>query len=75
MNTIHDLGGMDGFTLPERDQGRILKEDWERQVWGLALAVWSKPILGYYEGKLTIHRVDGSLPVDEVTTEIERLIQ
>ena len=49
MNTIHDLGGMDGLTIPERDQGRILKEDWERQIWGLALAVWSKPIPGYAE--------------------------
>lgn len=47
MNTIHDLGGMDGLTIPERDQGRILKEDWERQIWGLVLAVWPKPILGY----------------------------
>ena len=34
MNTIHDLGGMDGFTIPDRDQGRIMKEEWERQVWG-----------------------------------------
>ena len=47
MNTIHDLGGMDGLTIPERDQGRILKEDWERQIWGLALAVWAKPLHGY----------------------------
>jgi nitrile hydratase beta subunit len=35
MQGIHDLGGMDGFTLPERDQGRVLSEEWERQVWGL----------------------------------------
>ena len=39
MNTIHDLGGMDGFTIPERDQGRILKEEWERQLWGLVFAI------------------------------------
>ncbi len=39
MNGIHDLGGMDGFTLTERDQGRVLKEEWERQVWGLAFAM------------------------------------
>ena len=25
MNTIHDLGGMDGFTLPERDQNFPLR--------------------------------------------------
>lgn len=47
MNSIHDLGGMDGLTLPERDQGRILKEEWERQVWGLAISTWAKPLLGY----------------------------
>lgn len=44
MNTIHDLGGMDGFTIPERDQGPVLKEEWERQIWGL---VWSLRIPGY----------------------------
>ena len=47
MNTIHDLGGLDGLTIPERDQGRILKEEWERQIWGIALAVWAKPIGGF----------------------------
>lgn len=47
MNTIHDIGGMDGLTLPERDQGRILKEQWERQVWGLAIASWAKPFPNY----------------------------
>ena len=50
MNTIHDLGGMDGFTLPERDQGPVLREEWERQVWGLALSVWAKRIPGYGGG-------------------------
>ena len=39
MNTIHDLGGVDGFTIPERDQGRILKEEWERQLWGLVFSI------------------------------------
>lgn len=38
MNGIYDVGGMDGFTLPERDQGRVLKEEWERQVWGMVFA-------------------------------------
>ena len=47
MNSIHDIGGLDGLTLPERDQGRILKEEWERQVWGLAISAWAKPIPGY----------------------------
>lgn len=47
MNTMHDVGGMDGFTIPERDQGRILKEEWERQVWGL---VFSLGVPGYSSG-------------------------
>jgi nitrile hydratase len=62
MNTIHDLGGMDGLTIPERDQGRILKEEWERQIWGLALAVWSKPIPGYRGGtRADIERIPPEL--------------
>jgi nitrile hydratase len=65
MNTIHDLGGMDGFTIPERDQGRILKEEWERQVWGLALSTWAKPILGYPGfGRADIERIPPELYVD-----------
>jgi len=47
MNSIHDLGGMDGFTLPERDQGPVLKEEWERQLWGLAVTIWTKEIPGF----------------------------
>ena len=47
MNSIHDLGGLDGLTIPERDQGRILKTEWEQQVWGLAIAGWAKAIPGY----------------------------
>ena len=39
MNGIHDVGGMDGFKLPKRDQGRVLKEEWERQVWGLTFGL------------------------------------
>ena len=62
MNTIHDLGGMDGFTIPERVQGRILKEEWERQIWGLALSVWAKPILGYSGGtRADIERIPPEL--------------
>ena len=47
MNSIHDLGGLDGLTIPERDQGRVLKKEWEQQVWGLAIAGWAKAIPGY----------------------------
>jgi len=47
MNTIHDIGGLDGLTLPERDQGRILNEEWERHVVGVALTAWSTLIPGY----------------------------
>ena len=47
MNTIHDLGGMDGFTLMQRDQDFPLHQEWERQIWGLALSLWAKEIPGY----------------------------
>lgn len=47
MNTIHDCGGMDGLTLMERDQGRILKHEWERLVWGM---VFSLRVPGYSTG-------------------------
>ncbi|HEU4620101.1 MAG TPA: nitrile hydratase subunit beta [Gammaproteobacteria bacterium] len=43
MNGIHDLGGMDGFPLPARDQGFALKEEWERLVWGMLFASASIP--------------------------------
>lgn len=33
------------------------------------------PILEYYEGKVTIHRVDGNLPVDEVAETIEQKVR
>ena len=33
------------------------------------------PILEFYGGKIKIHKVDGSLPIDDVTKEIERVIQ
>ncbi len=39
---------MDCFTFRERDQGRILKEEWERQIWGLNFAVRGVP--GYSSG-------------------------
>lgn len=39
MQGIHDLGGMEGFTLPERDRGPVLAEEWERQVWGLLFSL------------------------------------
>ncbi len=59
MNTIHDLGGMDGFTIPERDQGRILKEEWERQVWGLAFAL---DMPGYsHGGRAAIEKIPPEL--------------
>ena len=45
MNGIHDLGGMDGFTLPKRDPDEpLFKDDWERLVFGSYLALqapWS----------------------------------
>ena len=65
MNTIHDLGGMDGFTLPERDQDFPLHEEWEKLVWGLALSVWSKPIPGYPGGtRADIERIPPEVYLD-----------
>ena len=55
MNTIHDLGGMDGFSLQDRDQDFPLHETWERQVWGLALSLWAKQIPGYADGMSRAH--------------------
>lgn len=43
MQGIHDLGGMEGFTLPERDEGGVFAEDWEREVWGLLFSLGSVP--------------------------------
>lgn len=65
MNTIHDLGGMDGFTLPERDQDFPLHEEWEKQIWGLALSVWSKRIPGYPGGtRADIERIPPEIYLD-----------
>lgn len=49
MNGAHDLGGMDGFALPQRDdeQGPVLKEEWQRLLWGL---VWSLRVPGISRG-------------------------
>jgi nitrile hydratase beta subunit len=46
MNGVHDLGGMDGFTLLERDQGFPLHEAWERQLWGAVFALSGTPGTG-----------------------------
>lgn len=35
MQGIHDLGGMDGFGLPDPDSDSVFSEEWEREVWGL----------------------------------------
>ena len=34
----------------------------------------TRPIIDFYEGSYPIHRVDGTMPIDEVTAEIERLV-
>ena len=45
MNGIHDMGGMDGFTSPERDPSEVVfKSDWERLVFGTYMSLdppWS----------------------------------
>jgi nitrile hydratase len=43
MNGIHDLGGMDGFAIPVRDQGFALHEEWERLTWGMLLTSFAIP--------------------------------
>ena len=48
MNGAHDLGGTDGFTLPQREaEGPVLKKEWERLLWGL---VWSLRVPGISRG-------------------------
>ncbi|MFH1756310.1 MAG: nucleoside monophosphate kinase, partial [Candidatus Latescibacterota bacterium] len=34
----------------------------------------TRPIIEFYDGKYTIHHVDGMLPIDEVTAAIEKLV-
>src|SRR5690348_7731657 len=43
MNGVHDLGGMEGLPLPERDQGFPLHEEWERLTWGMLLTTLGVP--------------------------------
>jgi adenylate kinase len=35
----------------------------------------TKPILGYYQGRVAIHRIDGNRPVDDVAGDIERIVR
>jgi nitrile hydratase subunit beta len=60
MNGMYDVGGMDGFAVPVRDQGRVLKEDWERSLWGLLLASSQIPGLPPGPGRSLIE----SMPPD-----------
>ena len=57
MNSIHDVGGMDGFPLLARDQGRVLKEEWERSVWGLLFASIGIPGVPLGAGRHFIERM------------------
>jgi nitrile hydratase len=57
MNSIHDLGGMDGFALQARDQGFALKEEWERLVWGVLLASARIPGLPPGAGRTYIENI------------------
>lgn len=34
----------------------------------------TRPILSHYKGRVATHVIDGDLPVDQVTTEIERIV-
>jgi adenylate kinase len=35
----------------------------------------TRPILGYYQGRVTVHRIDGNQTVDEVSADIERALR
>jgi len=35
----------------------------------------TRPILGYYRDRVTVHRIDGNQTVDEVTADIERALK
>jgi len=35
----------------------------------------TKPILGYYQGKVAVHRIDGNRPVSDVAADIERVVR
>lgn len=35
----------------------------------------TRPILGYYDGRVTVHHIDGNQPVDAVTADIEQAVQ
>jgi adenylate kinase len=35
----------------------------------------TKPILGHYQGRVTVHHINGNQPVDDVTAEIERALR
>lgn len=35
----------------------------------------TKPILGYYDGRATVHRINGNQPVDDVTADVERVLR
>jgi nitrile hydratase len=57
MNSIHDLGGMDGFALRARDTGFALKEEWERLVWGMLLTTGGIPGLPPGAGRRYIESI------------------
>ncbi len=61
MNGVHDVGGMDGFALPARDQGFPLHEEWERLVWGMMLASSGIPGLPAGAGRTYIENLPPEL--------------
>ena len=57
--------------------GIVQREDDKPETIGNRLDVYeneTRPILGYYDGRLPVHHIDGTLPVDEVTKTIEELL-
>lgn len=62
----------------DRCGGKLVQRDDDRpETIAARLDVYEKqtrPILAYYRGRVTMHEIDGALPVDEVTRDIERVL-
>ncbi len=70
---------------PPKDAGKcdlcggalILRDDDKPETIRKRLNVYdaqTRPIIDFYEGGYAVHRIDGMLPIDEVTASIERLV-
>lgn len=62
----------------DRCGGKLVQRDDDRpETIAARLDVYEKqtrPILAYYRGRVAMHEIDGALPVDEITRDIERVL-